>query len=103
MEGGGGLSSVATVSLAGHPPRYWGALDPIAFRCGSRETERQEKHEKEGGHGQGRRGDEGPAHRLASLVTDLTQSCGAESNRHLSSHDVGLRKTGAPSLGGWGL
>jgi hypothetical protein len=68
VEGGGGLSSVATVPLAGEP--YCAALDPIAFRCGSRKTERQEKHAKEDGHRQGRYCDEKPDHKLASLVTD---------------------------------
>jgi hypothetical protein len=59
------------VLLAGGPPRYGAALDPIAFRCGSRKTERHEKHAKVDGHRQGRYGDEKPAHKLASLVTDL--------------------------------
>jgi hypothetical protein len=49
-------------------------LDPIAFRCSSRKTERQEQHEKVDGHRQGRFGEEGPAHKLASLVTDLKRS-----------------------------
>jgi hypothetical protein len=74
---GGGLSSAATVPLAGDPPRYCVALSPIAFRCASRKTKHQEKHAKDDGHRQGRYGDEGPTHRLVSLVTDITQSCGA--------------------------
>jgi hypothetical protein len=69
------------VPLAGDPPRYCAALDPIAFRCGSRKTKHQEKHAKDDGHRQGRYGDEGPTHRLVSLVTDLTQSCGADGGR----------------------
>jgi hypothetical protein len=64
------------VPPAGDPPRYCAVLDPIAFRCGSRKTERQEKHAEEDGHRQGRCGDEEPAHKLASLVTDRLQSCG---------------------------
>jgi hypothetical protein len=91
------LSSLATtVALAGDPPRDCAALDPIAFRCGSRKTERQEKHAKDDGDRQNRDSDEERAQRFASLVTDLLTP-----RKHHTNTGVLFGRWGAEAAGRW--